>query len=302
MISNLECNSLYQGKDEKNRPNCIKRKAVEPQQLIEYDSQLEPIPSRSIVTFCGGLKIALNIEDNQSRYFCESPGFNSLTIDPTLEIKECSVAADMIRLFATHNFWTAALNGDQKAVDDQARKLVPVIPFWKKSTWQRVAKMSADQQYAVAIWISEHCSRRPQLRATERIDILPVLIESWVNFDKNSRWMDPALARASKIQNFLRIADKFIQSLGKNTASDHASKRINRKGRDTKLVRTKLLIEASMIWKARKKPSIKAFNRILVDELGWGPNWHLPKKTGQPSELIKLARESIKLARARHTI
>ena len=302
MISNLECNSLSQTKNKKSRTNGTKCKAAESKQLIESKPQLEPIASQSIVANCGELKITVNVEDNQSPYFCESPDFNSLTIDPARKIKGRSVAADMIRLFASPDFWKAALTGNQKAIDDQARKLVPVVPSWEKSTWRQVAKMNPEQQYAVAIWISDHCYRQPQLRAIERIDSLQVLIEGWVNFDKDSRWIDPSLAQVPQLQAFVRMVDKFIKSPESKMLTEHASKRIPRKGAPNTLTRTKQIIEASVLWVKRGQPSVIDFDRYLVVELGWNHSWFEANNTNTTDSFIKLARESIKLAQARRTV
>ena len=300
MISNLESN--ISDKQTTGKLNRAKSKIVKSKPPIECESQLTPIQNKTMVANCGGLKITVNVEDNQSHYPCESPDFNSLRIDPARKIKGRSVPADMIRLFAAPGFWKAALTGNQKAVDDQARKLVPVVPCWEKSTWGRVAKMNPEQQYAVAIWISDNCFRQPQLRAIERIDSLQVLIEAWVMFDKNSRWIDPSLAHAPHLQDFVRTVDKFINSPESQMLTEDLSKRIPRKGAPNTLTRTKQIIEASALWVKRGQPSLSDLDRILVEELGWNHKWFKANNTKKTDSFIKLARESIKLAQALRTV
>ena len=269
---------------------------------VEETNQPAPCYNKSFVSCCGGLKISAKIEQLPDHYPCPVPKWSALTFDADKKIKGRSVAADLIRLFATPKFWTAASTGNQEAIDEQARKLVPIIPFWDQPTWRRVAKMEPEQQYAVAVWISQNCGRQPKVGTLNRINHLNVLVEAWINFDKHSRWIDPTLASASQVTDFVRTVDKFLRSDESKMQMDHLYKRIARKGANVTLTRTKQVIEGSVIWKKRGRPSADQLDRIFVNELGWNHEWFKPNNTNHSDSFIKLARQSIQLAKAKETI
>jgi hypothetical protein len=269
---------------------------------VEETNQPAPCYNKSFVSCCGGLKISAKIEQLPDHYPCPVPKWSALTFDADKKIKGRSVAADLIRLFATPKFWTAASTGNQEAIDEQARKLVPIIPFWDQPTWRRVAKMEPEQQYAVAVWISQNCGRQPKVGTLNRINDLNVLVEAWINFDKHSRWIDPTLASASQVTDFVRTVDKFLRSDESKMQMDHLYKRIARKGANVTLTRTKQVIEGSVIWKKRGRPSADQLDRIFVNELGWNHEWFKPNNTNHSDSFIKLARQSIQLAKAKETI
>lgn len=268
---------------------------------VEETNHPAPCYNKSFVSCCGGLKISAKIEQLPDHYPCPVPKWSTLTFDADKKIKGRSVAADLIRLFATPKFWTAASTGNQEAIDEQARKLVPIIPFWDQPTWRRVAKMEPEQQYAVAVWISENCGRQPKVGTLNRINDLNVLVEAWINFDKHSRWIDPTLASASQVTDFVRTVDKFLRSDESKMQMDHLYKRIARKGANVTLTRTKQVIEGSVIWKKRGRPSADQLDRIFVNELGWNHEWFEPNNTKSSDSFIKLARQSIQLAKAKET-
>lgn len=234
---------------------------------VEETNQPAPCYNKSFVSCCGGLKISAKIEQLPDHYPCPVPKWSALTFDADKKIKGRSVAADLIRLFATPKFWTAASTGNQEAIDEQARKLVPIIPFWDQPTWRRVAKMEPEQQYAVAVWISENCGRQPKVGTLNRINDLNVLVEAWINFDKHSRWIDPTLASASQVTDFVRTVDKFLRSDESKMQMDHLYKRIARKGANVTLTRTKQVIEGSVIWK--KGDDLQQINLIAFSSTSW---------------------------------
>jgi hypothetical protein len=252
--------------------------------------------SRRVEINRGGWTITADIREDFHQVDSNVPSFNRLSFDPKVKVKGMSVTADLYRLFASPKFWKAVATDDQKAIDGEARKLVPKLPAWSRKTWTKVARLKPEGQYAVAQWINCNCGREPQAPLLDNLEDLILIVNAWINFDEDSKWLEPGLEKHPALHQFIKAVTTYNKKPPEQHLEDQLSKRIPRKGKPQKLWRTRRIIEGAELWKNNGRPSKLQLQGILEKHF----NWKRKTPEGEVSNSFEeLTRQAIALGKAR---